>query len=91
MADELRRAPGLPSVPLIVLTALGHDDAQAHLWSPGVPRAINNAKSELHARPASSLPGGKHRIIDDAGHGWLHEERQDAVLKAVGDRFDGTA
>ncbi|MEU8508344.1 hypothetical protein AB0C40_27250 [Streptomyces brevispora] len=45
VADELRRAPGLASVPL----------------------------------------------TDDAGHGWLHEERQDAVLNAVGDLLDGTA
>lgn len=85
VAGELRRAAGLPAVPLIVLTALGHDDTQAHLWSAGVLRAINDAKTELHAQLAASVPGGEHRVIENAGHGWLHEERQDAVLRAVGD------
>ncbi|MEV7405493.1 alpha/beta hydrolase [Streptomyces sp. NPDC091267] len=90
VAGELRTGGGLPEVPLIVLTALGHDDTQAHLWSDGVLRAINEAKSALHAQLASSLPGGEQRIIGDAGHGWLHEERQDAVLLAIGDLLDRT-
>lgn len=85
VAGELRRAGGLPAVPLIVLTALGRDDAQAHLWSGEVLRVINDAKTSLHAQLASSVPGGEQRIIGDAGHGWLHEERQDAVLQAIGD------
>lgn len=83
VAEELRKAPPLPDIPLIVVTALGHDGAQAHLWSDDVLRWIHTTKPDLHARLASSVPRGEHRILHGAGHGWLHEERQDAVHQAI--------
>jgi pimeloyl-ACP methyl ester carboxylesterase len=85
VAAELRAGPGLPRVPLIVLTALGHDDTQAQLWPPDTLRRINDAKTELHAQLACSVADGEQRILDDAGHGWLHEQRQDEVLEAIRD------
>jgi pimeloyl-ACP methyl ester carboxylesterase len=39
----------------------------------------------VHAELAASVPRGEHRVLEDAGHGWLHEERPDAVLQAVTD------
>jgi pimeloyl-ACP methyl ester carboxylesterase len=83
VADELRNAPGLPDVPLIVLSAMGHDATQAHLWPEELLREINEGKRALHAELAASVPHGEHRVLDDAGHGWLHEERPDAVLQAI--------
>ncbi|MFI6604136.1 alpha/beta fold hydrolase [Nonomuraea sp. NPDC050536] len=83
VADELRKALALPDVPLIVLTVVGHDDTQDRLWPEETLRAINAAKTGLHARLAASVPRGTHRILHDAGHGWLHEERQDAVIEAI--------
>ncbi|MEU9121545.1 alpha/beta hydrolase [Streptomyces sp. NPDC048506] len=83
VADELRQGPDLPDVPLIVLTALGHDATQAHLWSEDTLREINAGKRTLHARLAASVPRGEQRVLDDAGHGFLHEERPDAVLQAI--------
>nr|WP_245687603.1 alpha/beta hydrolase [Peterkaempfera griseoplana] len=85
VAEELRHAPSLPDVPLIVVTVRGHDETQAQLWPEETLRRINEAKTALHAGLAASVPRGEHRILDDAGHGWLHEERQDAVLQAIGD------
>ena len=85
VASVLRRAPGLPDVPLIVLTVLGHDDTQAQLWPEETLRQINDVKTTLHAQLAASVPHGEHQILDDAGHGWLHEDRPDAVLQAVTD------
>lgn len=85
VAGELRRGPALPDVPLIVLTALGRDATQARMWPAEVLREINDGKCELHARLAGSIPHGEQRILPDAGHGWLHEERQDEVLRAVAD------
>ncbi|MFF7216853.1 alpha/beta fold hydrolase [Streptomyces sp. NPDC008238] len=85
VAGELRDAPGLPDVPLIVLSAMGVDPTQAHLWSEDTVRAMNTAKSELHAALAASVPRGDHRVVDGAGHGWLHEERPDAVMEALRD------
>ena len=85
VAGELRHAPGIPDVPLIVLSAMGHDATQAHLWPEELLREINEGKRVLHAELAASTPQGEHRVLDDAGHGWLHEERPDAVLQAITD------
>ncbi|MEV0011600.1 alpha/beta hydrolase [Streptomyces sp. NPDC047973] len=85
VAQELRAAPALPDVPMIVVTARGHDDTQSHLWQDDVLRQIDTLKAALHTRLASSVPRGEHRTLHDAGHAWLHEERQDAVLRAIHD------
>ncbi|MFJ9415148.1 alpha/beta fold hydrolase [Streptomyces sp. NPDC101227] len=85
VAGELRHGPALPDVPLIVLTVLGHDATQAQLWSEEALREINGAKAALHAELAASVPRGEHRTLNDAGHGWLHEERPDSVLQAITD------
>ncbi|MEU6660162.1 hypothetical protein [Streptomyces sp. NPDC046821] len=85
VAAELRHAPATPDVPLIVLTAMGQDATQAHLWSPELLREINKDKCALHAEMAAESSRGAQRILDNAGHGWLHEERADAVVQAVND------
>lgn len=85
VSDELRDAPELPDVPMIVLTALGEDATQAQLWPEELLREINEGKRTLHAELAASVPHGEQRVLDDAGHGWLFEERQDAVLQAIKD------
>ncbi|MCX5206571.1 hypothetical protein OG897_34845 [Streptomyces sp. NBC_00237] len=88
VSDEFRSAPSTPGVPLIVLSAAGHDATQAHLWSEEQLRRIQGIKQTLHAELAAESPCGEHRILDDAGHGWLHEECPDAVLRAVDDLLD---
>ncbi|MFE1765342.1 alpha/beta fold hydrolase [Streptomyces angustmyceticus] len=85
VAGEFRQAPTTPDVPLIVLTAMGHDATQAHLWPAELLREINEGKRALHAELAAESSRGEQRILDDAGHGWLHEERADAVIQAVND------
>ncbi|MYW67360.1 alpha/beta fold hydrolase [Streptomyces sp. SID8379] len=85
VADELRGAPPTPDVPTIVLSEMGHDATQAHLWPAGLLGEIDAVKRALHAELAAESPRGEHRVLDDAGHGWLHEERPDAVLAAVDD------
>ncbi|MDX3798831.1 hypothetical protein [Streptomyces sp. AK04-3B] len=49
---------------------------------------INDAKATLHTALASSVLHGEHRVVENAGHGWLHEERQDAVFQAIADLLD---
>jgi pimeloyl-ACP methyl ester carboxylesterase len=85
VSGELRNGPGLPDVPTIVVSATGPDATQSHLWPEDVLREINEGKRALHAELAASVPRGEHRVVDDAGHGWLHEERPDVVLQAVTD------
>ncbi|MCF2526994.1 alpha/beta fold hydrolase [Yinghuangia soli] len=90
VAAEFRHAPATPDVPLIVLTAMGHDVTQAHLWPADLLREINEGKRALHAEVAAESPRGEQRVLDDAGHGWLHEERADAVIQAVNDLITRT-
>ncbi|NUP77239.1 MAG: alpha/beta hydrolase [Nonomuraea sp.] len=85
VSEEFRSAPPAPDVPVIVLSAMGEDATQSQLWPEDVLREINAGKLALHAELAASFPRGEHRVLDDAGHGWLHEDRQDAVLQAVAD------
>ncbi|MFE2866304.1 alpha/beta fold hydrolase [Embleya sp. NPDC059259] len=85
VADELRSGPGLPDVPLIVLTALAEEAGEAELWPAETLRRCSEVKAVLHAELAGSVRNGEHRILDDAGHVWLHEERADAVLQAIDD------
>ncbi|WP_329561849.1 hypothetical protein [Kitasatospora sp. NBC_01266] len=75
-------------MPLIVVSALGPDANQAQIWSGEIIRRTNERKQLPHARPAASVPRSEHRVLADAGHGWLHEERQDAVLQAIKDLLD---
>jgi hypothetical protein len=67
---------------------MGPDATQARLWPEEMLREINDGKRALHAELAASVPRGEHRILADAGHGWMHEERQDAVLQAIRDLLD---
>lgn len=85
VAEEFRNAPAVPDVPMIVVSAVGPDATQAALWPAELLREINERKLALHAELAASVPRGEHRVLDDAGHGWMHEERQDAVLQAIED------
>ncbi|MFF7250073.1 alpha/beta fold hydrolase [Embleya sp. NPDC008237] len=85
VAGELRSGPGLPDVPLIVLTALAEEEAEARTWPAETRQKCSDAKAALHAELARSVPNGEHRTLDDAGHVWLHQERADAVLQAVDD------
>ncbi|WP_236569831.1 hypothetical protein [Streptomyces mexicanus] len=45
VASEFRQAPTTPDVPLIVLTAMGHDATQAHLWPAELLREITRASA----------------------------------------------
>ncbi|MGH3376555.1 MAG: alpha/beta fold hydrolase [Actinoallomurus sp.] len=88
VAGELRHGADLPDVPTIVLTALGHDATQAQLWPESLLSEINKTKHALHASLAASVPRGEHHALEDAGHGWIHEERPDAVLQAITDLLE---
>ncbi|MBO1335667.1 alpha/beta fold hydrolase [Streptomyces sp. VRA16 Mangrove soil] len=85
VAGELRAAPATPDVPLTVLTAAGDDPTQAALWPAALLGEVAEAKRTLHAELAAESPRGTHHVLDDAGHGWLHTERPDAVLDALDD------
>ncbi|MER6942955.1 alpha/beta hydrolase [Nonomuraea sp. NPDC000554] len=88
VGDELRRAGQAPDVPLIVLSAMGDDPARAAQVPEELEREINDVKLALHAELAQAAPRGEHRVLDDAGHNWMHVDRPDAVLHAIRDLLD---
>lgn len=86
--DELRRAGDTPDVPLIVLTVMGLDPMLSWFMPEQLERQMNDGKRDLHAALTASVPRGEHRVLDDAGHSWLHVQRPDAVLQAIRDLLD---
>lgn len=85
IGEEIRRGPEEPDVPLIVLTAMGQDHFNMANMPEELQREIDNTKCALHQELAESRPQGEHRILDDAGHNWMHVEREDAVYQAIHD------
>ncbi|MGW7261038.1 hypothetical protein [Streptomyces sp. NPDC054834] len=63
VSAEFRHAPATPDVPLIVLTAMGHDATQSHLWPAELLREINEVKRGPHAEVAAESPRGDMRVL----------------------------
>ncbi|GAB2714569.1 alpha/beta fold hydrolase [Kitasatospora kifunensis] len=88
LLDELADGGGTPDVPLIVFTAMGVDPGQAAFMSDRLLREQNAGKRALFAALAASVPRGEHRVLENAGHSWLHVEGEGAVIQAIRDLLD---
>lgn len=85
IGEDLRHGGDEPDVPLIVLSAMGVDLFQAAAMPEALERETAEVKRALHAELAQKFPQGEHRVLDDAGHNWIHVERPDAVRQAIED------
>ena len=83
--EPLRRAGGLPDVPLIVLSAMGIDASPTASLPEGMQRGVNGAKQAVNRLLAGSVPRGEERELDGATHVWMHIEREDSVVTALVD------
>jgi len=83
--EPLRRAGGLPDVPLIVLSAMGIDASPTASLPEGMQRGVNGAKQAVNRLLAGSVPRGEERELDGATHVWMHIEREDSVVAALVD------
>jgi pimeloyl-ACP methyl ester carboxylesterase len=88
LAEELRHGGTVPDVPLIVLTALAPDPGQGLTMSAQQLRQLSEHKLAFYAAVAESVPGGEHRVLEDAAHSSVHVDRPDAVVQAIGDLLD---
>ncbi|WP_411142109.1 alpha/beta fold hydrolase [Streptomyces sp. x-80] len=88
LGEEVRHGGDTPDIPVIVLTAMGRDTFQAGQLSEQLEREFRDVKYALHAELAAAAPRGEHRVLDDAGHTWMHVERPDAVRRAITDLLD---
>jgi pimeloyl-ACP methyl ester carboxylesterase len=86
--DELRNGGPVPSVPMIVYTAMGIDAMALAFSSEEVARANNQAKRATNEALAKSMPGAEHRVLEDASHLMLHAQRADAVIQGLRDLLD---
>ena len=85
LSDEMRQRSAVPSVPVIVYTAMGMDATQLVFSTEDVVRAQNQAKLTTNEAYARSVPGAESRVLEDASHLMLHTMRPDAVLQGVRD------
>ncbi len=86
--DEIRKGGPTPSIPLIVLTAMGIDASQTLFSSEDIVRAQNQAKLASHVVLVRSVPGAQHRVFEDASHAMFHTRRPDAVLEGIRDLLE---
>lgn len=85
---EIRQAPPLPDVPVILLTATGIDDFKRAVLvgeSESLLQKEIEAKKQLYADFAASLPRGEHRLVDGVGHASIAFAGEDAILRAIRD------
>lgn len=83
--DEVRSGGPIPSVPVIVYTAMGIDDSQRFFSTEETIRAQNQAKLGAATAFARSTPGAENRVLDDASHAMMHVQRPDAVVLGLED------
>ena len=86
--DEIRGGGDMPHVPLLVLIAMGIDEFQTAFMPESYLREMNEANLVLYTAFAKTVPRGKHRVIENAGHVTMHTDRPDAVVQAIRDLLD---
>ncbi|WP_238011167.1 alpha/beta hydrolase [Dactylosporangium sp. AC04546] len=82
---ELRGGGPLPDVPLIVLTAMGHNPYWAKHLDADLLHEAHEGLRVMHAALAATVPSGEQRLVEGAAHQYLHVEQPDAVVAAVRD------
>jgi pimeloyl-ACP methyl ester carboxylesterase len=86
--DEVRHGGDMPAVPLMVLNAMGIDSFQTAFLPESYLRQMNDGKRVLYTAFAESVPGGEHRVLENAGHVTIHTESPDAVVQAIRDLLE---
>lgn len=82
VGEELRAGGALPAVPVTVLTAFGLDEGNQFLPEE-LQQRMNVVKRDLHAELAASMPLGRHIVLADIGHPWMHVDAEDVVRQAI--------
>ncbi len=85
LAAELHNGGPLPSVPSIVLTALGTDPGMRLLMSGRSLREMTAAKRRLYAALAAEGGHGELRVLDGARHSTLTIDAAGEVVQAARD------
>ena len=85
---EMRHGGLMPTVPMIVYTAMGIDASQTIFSTEEVVRAQNAAKLATNSAFVESVSGAEHRVLEDASHAMIHAQRPDAVVQGVRDLLD---
>jgi pimeloyl-ACP methyl ester carboxylesterase len=88
LLDEIRHGDDMPDVPVIVPVAMGLDPFMAAFMPEPFLRAVNERKRGIYAALARSVPRGKCRELENAGHTTIHTDRSDAVVQAIRDLLD---
>jgi pimeloyl-ACP methyl ester carboxylesterase len=91
VCEELRHGGPTPDVPLVVITAMGIDEAQLAFMPDPLQRQINDGKRTVNDMIARSVRRGSHLVVENAAHAWITMDRPDVVLGAVDDLLGAAA
>ncbi len=78
--EQVKNSKPLPRVPFVVLTAGDRSKGMPPIFSEKANKKIAELGIEMQKKLAAMIPGGKHIIVDGAGHN-IHLEKPEALIK----------
>jgi len=81
-SEQVKNSKPMPIVPYIVLTAGDRSKGMPPIFSKEANQAMVDLGIELQKKLAALIPGGKHIIVEGAGHN-LHVEKPEALIKPI--------
>lgn len=80
--EQVKNSKPLPRVPFVVLTAGDRSKHMPPIFSDEANKKLAELGIELQKKLVAMIPGGKHIIVDDAGHN-IHLEKPEALIAPV--------
>ncbi|MDG4826802.1 alpha/beta hydrolase [Asanoa sp. WMMD1127] len=80
---ELRAGGPLPDVPLLVLTAGGHNPVWQHFADEDLVSRAHAGIDAMHRAMVAAVPRGEHQVVPGAAHGYLPIQHPAAIADAV--------
>lgn len=80
--EQVRNSKPLPRIPLVVLTSAGRAKAMQPLFSDEAIEEIGRSDLALNRKLAALIPGGRHIIVEGAGHN-IHIDKPEALITPV--------
>jgi pimeloyl-ACP methyl ester carboxylesterase len=80
--EQVKNSKPLPQVAFVVLTAGDRSKGMPPIFSDEANKKMAELGIEMQKKLVAMIPGGKHIIVDDAGHN-MHLEKPEALIKPV--------
>jgi pimeloyl-ACP methyl ester carboxylesterase len=80
--EQVRKSKPLPQIPFVVITAGDRSKAMPPMFSDESKAQIAKLGLEMQKRLVALISGGKHIVVDGAGHN-IHSEKPEALIAPV--------